>query len=178
MGCMTGHSASDEAAAQTRWRGLGTLQPFVRSREAPIAGAYDPRTHLHVPAAHPKSSAPADLPVEQSRRLSPLSGTPCRRPARTRMSLVGGPYPGAVGAAVMSPLYQPFSRCVTTLADGLNMTMTTISGGIDHWSSEGWGVRRGRRPFLTRPPRPGGNSRANTDPTWGRNGYTKNDLEL
>ena len=33
------------------------------------------------------------------------------------------------------------------------------------------------RPFLTSPPRPGPNSRANTDPTWGQNGHMRNDLE-
>jgi len=69
-----------------------------------------------------------------------------------------------------------------TLRSCIKKPMGGVLGkGIDHWSSNAAaGRRRGAarsRPFLTSPPRPGRDSRADTDPTWGQNGHIKNDLE-
>jgi len=89
-----------------------------------------------------------------------------------------------VGRVPLGPVRR---SCDSTLPVGFTLRSctgrpvdSTSSRGIDHWPT---GVRGRRpdpariRPDWTSPPRPGPNSRANMEPTWGQTGHIKKYLE-
>src|SRR5271165_2101517 len=91
---------------------------------------------------------------------------------------------GQVGAQRLIPAVRGALRAEEELPAGPGRPAQARSGDandIDHWSSRHGGRpspgAARSRPFLTSPPRPGRDSRVNTDPTRGQIGHIKNYLE-